>query len=202
MEALLKTCTGRASNSQSVCCLLCVTARYSHIGSKSTKAQDYYIQQLTTNLLRQFINWELWNSLPCRTLVSIVSRKVLNYALVYISKPGFINYRILNALASEQTKKSLQLDDYKFVSLSTRKSETKVEKVTADINLKHLSDTIDSANTPKDSPKRNGTKMHSDVINGQKKNVEMEDKKDDVVDSIKNTVSNYATHYTAHRKVV
>lgn len=107
--------------------------------------------------------------------MSIVSRKVINYALIYISKPGFINYQILKAFATESTRANLRLDDYKFVSLSTQKlgqikakTETATVSVNLKVDLKYITDTIDGASTPKDSPKRNGAKIVSEAAKLQK----------------------------------
>lgn len=131
-------------------------SRYAHIGSKSIKAQEYYVQQLTASLLRQFINWELWNSLPCRTLVSILSRKLTNYLLIYLSKPGFINYRLLKAVASKDHQDKLELNSYSFVSLSgCRELKKPIEKEGGlKIDQKLLADSIDGGNTPKETPKK------------------------------------------------
>lgn len=79
---------------------------------------EHFIFRLTANVLRQFINWELWNSLPCRSLISILARKFTTYILMYISAPGFINYRIIEISSSEAEKKNLNLDNYSFISLS------------------------------------------------------------------------------------
>lgn len=85
-----------------------------------------------------------------------MSRKVINYALVYVSKPEFINYQILKAFATESIRNNLKLDDHKFISLSMPKVAPSVIEKTdhLKVELKHLSDTIDGANTPKDSPKK------------------------------------------------
>lgn len=114
--------------------------RYSHVGSKSAKSQEFFVHKLTEMFLRQFISWELWNSLPCRTLVAVLSRKLINYLLIYVSKPGFINYRFLKALASEEIKTQLELNKYSFVSVGSARNKIEV-KTTAPMTF-----------TPRDSP--------------------------------------------------
>lgn len=149
--------------------------RYFHISSKSENAQEHFTQKLTTNVLRQFINWELWNSLPCRTLVSVLSWKFTNYMLIYISKPGFLNYRILKSIASEEIQKKLKLNDYSFISLSgCRNLEKTIENIeTVHFEHKSIIDLIDGANTPKETPKKipiNKTNADTvDEIDGPKK---------------------------------
>ncbi|KAF2899421.1 hypothetical protein ILUMI_06754, partial [Ignelater luminosus] len=91
---------------------------YSHVASNSKKAMEHFIFRLTANVLRQFINWELWNSLPCRSLVSILARKFTTYILTYISAPGFLNYRLIQLSCSETEKNNLNLNNYSFISLS------------------------------------------------------------------------------------
>ncbi|KAF5294329.1 hypothetical protein FQR65_LT10782 [Abscondita terminalis] len=92
--------------------------RYSHIATKSKKASEYFIYQLTSSVFRQFINWELWNSLPCQMLVSMLSKKFTKYLLGFISTPDYLNYKILEACATEEDKSRLNLKNYYYVSLS------------------------------------------------------------------------------------
>lgn len=113
--------------------------RYAHAGSKNSKSQEYFLHKLTESFLRQFINWELWNSLPCRTLVAVLSRKLINYLLIYVSKPGFINWRVLNA--NENVRNELDLEKYGFVSVSGLLSKKVVGKV-------------EETFTPRDSPSK------------------------------------------------
>lgn len=93
--------------------------RYSHICSTgSKKAKHYFLHQLTTNLLRHFINSELWNSLPCSILVSILSRKLTSYVLNLSSHPDILNYLLLNGLASKSVRDNYNLDKYARISLA------------------------------------------------------------------------------------
>lgn len=75
--------------------------RYSHSCISSRRTKKYYIHQLTNSLLSHFVNWELWNSLPCHILVSVLSRKLLLYILNLSSSPDFLNYLIFSSLANE-----------------------------------------------------------------------------------------------------
>lgn len=92
--------------------------RLSHAAGRSAKARDYFLHKLTEIFLRQFVSSELWTSLPCRVLVAVLSQKVVGYLLIYVSKPGFINYRLLSLLAAEEIEKELELERYSFISLS------------------------------------------------------------------------------------
>ncbi|XP_044269489.1 uncharacterized protein LOC123014428 [Tribolium madens] len=92
--------------------------RYSHMCSCSKKAKNFFIHQLTINLLNHFINWELGNSLPYQVLVSIISKQVMTYILNLLSNPEFINYYILRSCASENEKNELKLDDFNRVKIS------------------------------------------------------------------------------------
>ncbi|XP_018560919.1 uncharacterized protein LOC108903275 isoform X2 [Anoplophora glabripennis] len=91
--------------------------RYSHICS-SSKPKDYFIHQLTTNLLRHFINSELWNSLPCHVLVSILARKLVLHILNLSSNPEILNYIFLNLIASSGIKEKYNLSKYTRISIT------------------------------------------------------------------------------------
>ncbi|XP_074031796.1 uncharacterized protein isoform X2 [Leptinotarsa decemlineata] len=92
--------------------------RYSHICSNNSKAKDYFIHHLTINLLRHFINSELWNSLPCQILVSIMARKLTSFLLKLISNPEVLNYVLLKSLASKAIKEQYKLSAYTRISIS------------------------------------------------------------------------------------
>ncbi|XP_066155757.1 uncharacterized protein [Euwallacea fornicatus] len=93
--------------------------RYSHIcsitGSKNSR--EYFAYHSTISLLRHFINSELWNSLPCHVLVSILARKVVSYLLNLLSNPEVLNYIILNALITKKEKDTLNLKQYSRISI-------------------------------------------------------------------------------------
>lgn len=80
--------------------------------NSSKKAKDYFLHQLTTNLLRHFINSELWNSLPCSILVAVLSRKLTSYLLSLISNPNILNYLVLNVMASDSIRGKYDLKNY------------------------------------------------------------------------------------------
>lgn len=121
---------------------------------------EHFIYHLTANVLRQFINWELWNSLPCRSLVAILSRKFTTYMLSYISAPGHINYKIVQMCASDSTQANLKLDNYYFISLSDvdlSGGSFQLDKsiTCTDMKEKNISAIKnEESNTPKMSPKR------------------------------------------------
>lgn len=107
------------------------------------KAKDYFLHQLTTNLLRHFINSELWNSLPCSILVAVLSRKLTTYLLSLISNPDILNYLILNAIASDSIRQKYDLKNYGTINViqffdvvdsSPKKLGLNVEQ----INLKNI----------------------------------------------------------------
>lgn len=92
--------------------------RYSHMCSCSKKAKNYFVHQLTINLLNHFINWELGNSLPYQILVSIISKRVMIYILNLLSNPELINYYILKSCASESKSKDLKLNRFNRVKIT------------------------------------------------------------------------------------
>lgn len=113
----------------------------------SKKAKDYFLHQLTTNLLRHFINSELWNSLPCSILVAILSRKLISYLLKLASNPDVLNYLLLNSLASEGIKEKYDLKNYARINIiqyfdtidsSSRKSVEKLE-----VNVKNIEQKVE-----------------------------------------------------------
>ncbi|KAK5638239.1 hypothetical protein RI129_012534 [Pyrocoelia pectoralis] len=140
--------------------------RYAHVGSKSKKSSDYFIYQLTSNIFRQFINWELWNSLPCQSVVSILSKRFTAYILTFVSTPGYLNYKMVELCASESVKSRLELNRYYFISLSDvdhsgnlnqlKKDSLEVKETTVDKLIK------EESYTPKISPKHN---VKTDVQN-------------------------------------
>lgn len=86
--------------------------------NSSKRAKDYFLHQLTTNLLRHFINSELWNSLPCSILVSILSKKLTSYLLNIASHPDILNFILLNTLSSKAVKEKYDLQNYARISIT------------------------------------------------------------------------------------
>lgn len=84
----------------------------------SKKAKDYFLHQLTTNLLRHFINSELWNSLPCSVLVAILSRKLTSYLLNLASHPDILNYILFYSLTPKSVKETFDLQNYARISVT------------------------------------------------------------------------------------
>ena len=65
---------------------------YSHPGSRSTSALEYTLGRLVTVIAREFLQWELSSSLPCKLLLSILSKRLLT-VLESISSPlWFLNH--------------------------------------------------------------------------------------------------------------
>ncbi|RZC43120.1 PXA domain containing protein, partial [Asbolus verrucosus] len=123
--------------------------RYSHVCSNSKKAKNYFIHQLTINLLNHFINWELGNSLPYQILVSIISKKVMTYILNLLSNPEFLNYYILNSCASENKRSELKLDNYnrvKIIQITEKGDVTPSDPVksVSKLNLTKITPSTDS----------------------------------------------------------
>lgn len=131
---------------------------------------DYYIHNLTANVLKQFINWELWNSLPCRTLVSILSRRFTTYILTFLSAPGLLNHNIIQLCGSAETKTKVNLDKYYFVSLSNVDHTMKESSLTQSMILIQLKENhlktekIDKSGTPVMSPRRISKEALPDFI--------------------------------------
>ncbi|KAL1495045.1 hypothetical protein ABEB36_010528 [Hypothenemus hampei] len=93
--------------------------RYSHICSdlNNKTSKSYFLHHLTISLLHRFINSELWNSLPCHILVSLLARKLVCYLLDILSNPEVLNCLILNCLASNEIKNKIQLQNYGRISI-------------------------------------------------------------------------------------
>lgn len=122
--------------------------RYSHVANKSDSALEHYTHRLTANVLREFISWELWNSLPSRLLVAILSKRLTTYAIHYFSQPGFVNYKFVSLFATKKAETELQLENYSYISISdinlSRRSKSKVVEVNKP----------DEGTTPRISPKK------------------------------------------------
>lgn len=132
------------------------------MGIKSDAALESFTHRLTTSVLREFISWELWNSLPCRLLVSILSKRFTKFLLFHLSQPGWLNYKILYQSASETDISRLKLDDYLYISLSdvdlsdqqmkVEKSPSILEQLNEEEQLIKKQKSLSS--TPQLSPKR------------------------------------------------
>ncbi|XP_076265572.1 uncharacterized protein LOC143199568 isoform X2 [Rhynchophorus ferrugineus] len=127
--------------------------RYSHICSTINikKPKEYFLHQLTTDLLRHFVNSELWNSLPCHILVSILARKFVSYLLNVLSDPEVINYLILITLCSDETKTKFKLNQYGRISL--------VDFCTAN-EIKHEVDTSKELGDSESAVTKSDTESH------------------------------------------
>lgn len=158
--------------------------RYLHAASTSEETFESFINQLTTKVLTQFVSSELWTSLLWRSLVAILSRKLVTTALLYLSQPGLMNYMLVRLCCSEKTKIRLRLDQKAFVSLSDvdfriRKTPAKPEFKK---DLLKTGDRPDGSSTPKISPKRSSESKKS-VSEVKKDVVEERDEKNKKVAS-------------------
>nr|CAI5852593.1 unnamed protein product [Callosobruchus analis] len=119
--------------------------RYSHVCSTNNRSRDYFLHQLANNVLHRFINSELWNSLPCQVLVSILARKLLAYILKVASNPEVLNYMILRSIASPEILEKYDLDNYVRIKIENvdDKSNEAVEDTRVVENNKETHDKVD-----------------------------------------------------------
>lgn len=90
--------------------------RYGHWSSKASAAKSVqdHVHQVTANVLHKHLDSELWNSLPCHTVVSIFARKVTMYGLTSTASPGYLNATILKWFGGSKVHDC----DFTYVSLS------------------------------------------------------------------------------------
>ncbi|XP_012258874.2 uncharacterized protein LOC105687643 [Athalia rosae] len=74
--------------------------RYVHPGSRNTAALEYSLHRVITVLAREFLQWEIMSSLPCKLLFSVLAKKLLS-RIETISSPNWIYGVILTAVSSE-----------------------------------------------------------------------------------------------------
>ncbi|XP_045474840.1 uncharacterized protein LOC123680793 isoform X2 [Harmonia axyridis] len=91
--------------------------RYSFSMVTNKKSCEYYIHQMMKKLLINFIHWELWNSIPCKLVISILSNKA-SYLIDSCSNSEFLNYYILKILLSEEQAFELKLSQYTHIKLN------------------------------------------------------------------------------------
>lgn len=91
--------------------------RYSHSSMTTIKSQEYFIHEIVKSVLANYINWELWNSLPSQIVAAILSKQLSVLLLTFLSKPEFVNYYLLFMLLSEKKKTELNLNKYSFVHI-------------------------------------------------------------------------------------
>ncbi|XP_046435732.1 uncharacterized protein LOC124187716 isoform X1 [Neodiprion fabricii] len=77
--------------------------RYVHPGSRSLAALEHSLHRVVTVLAREFLQWELTSSLPCKLLFSILAKKLLT-GIESISSPEWILEEIVRAISSEPVK--------------------------------------------------------------------------------------------------
>ncbi|XP_046740511.1 uncharacterized protein LOC124407932 isoform X2 [Diprion similis] len=77
--------------------------RYVHPGSRSLPALEHSLHRVVTVLAREFLQWELTSSLPCKLLFSILAKKLLT-GIETISSPEWILREIVTAISSVPVK--------------------------------------------------------------------------------------------------
>ncbi|XP_043462467.1 uncharacterized protein LOC122498679 isoform X3 [Leptopilina heterotoma] len=70
---------------------------YSHPGSRSSAALEHTLGRLVTVIAREFLQWELGSSLPCKLLLSILARRLMS-VLETISSPKWILQHLVHQL--------------------------------------------------------------------------------------------------------
>ncbi|KAI4455246.1 sorting nexin [Holotrichia oblita] len=140
--------------------------RYTHIASKNEKAFEHFMCQITTKIFRQFLSWELYNSVPCKSLISILARKLTTYSLIYVSTPQTINYRIAQLCFSKENKAKLDFGRYDAVYL-TDVDLIKLEDKLEDDPMTNVNSvppnkevTLQNGNTPSVTPKKIDSTKH------------------------------------------
>lgn len=73
-----------------------------HPGSRSTSALEHTIHRLVTVIAREFLQWEMTSSLPCKLLLSILAKRLLTI-LQESASPQWIFARIIAILESTET---------------------------------------------------------------------------------------------------
>lgn len=73
--------------------------RYVHPGSRSLPALEHSLYRVVTVLAREFLQWELTSSLPCKLLFSILAKKLL-LGIETIASPEWIFKEILTVIGT------------------------------------------------------------------------------------------------------
>ena len=82
--------------------------RCSHPGSRSALALEYTLGRLVTVIAREFLQWELSSSLPCKLLLSILSKRLLTMLETMSSPVWILNHLIkLNSTTESQIQTTL-----------------------------------------------------------------------------------------------
>ncbi|XP_008543904.1 uncharacterized protein LOC103568722 [Microplitis demolitor] len=80
-----------------------------HPGSRSNSTLEHTLHRIVKIIIREFIQWELTNSLPCKLLLSILAKK-LSVVLHQVSVPQWIFIRIIKYLQFTDNKISRDTD--------------------------------------------------------------------------------------------
>ncbi|XP_033231162.1 uncharacterized protein LOC117182207 isoform X2 [Belonocnema kinseyi] len=86
--------------------------RCSHPGSRSPLALEYTLGRLVTVIAREFLQWELGSSLPCKLLLSILSKRLLIMLETMCSPIWILNHLTqLNSTTEGQIQTTLSTID-------------------------------------------------------------------------------------------
>lgn len=122
--------------------------------------------QITTKIFRQFLSWELYNSVPCKSLVSILARKLTTYCLIYVSTPQTLNYKIAQLCFSKENKAKLGFNKYDTLYLTDVDLIRNEDKLEDDATITNVNistnkeGTLQNGNTPNVTPKKTDTSRH------------------------------------------
>ncbi|XP_057337718.1 uncharacterized protein LOC130675850 [Microplitis mediator] len=86
-----------------------------HPGSRSNSTLEHTLHRIVKIIIREFIQWEVTNSLPCKLLLSILAKK-LSVILHQVSVPQWIFIRIIKYLKFTDNKTSSRDTDSGIVS--------------------------------------------------------------------------------------
>ncbi|XP_012276298.1 uncharacterized protein LOC105697514 isoform X2 [Orussus abietinus] len=122
--------------------------RCQHPGSRSMASLEHALSRLITILAREFLQWELISSLPCKLLLSILAKK-LQETIQIMSDPTWIFEKLLEVLHStEQENQPLGSIQNGIVSLALNNGIT---SATATIIPRPLSKVSPVSNVPIES---------------------------------------------------
>lgn len=79
-----------------------------HPGSQSDDVLNYYLMKVTESILKEFGPLDFTNSLQCKILSGIISRKVVKKFLTTVEDPNWINVKMIYLLNSERYEELLQ----------------------------------------------------------------------------------------------
>ncbi|XP_015118262.1 uncharacterized protein LOC107041948 [Diachasma alloeum] len=78
--------------------------RCSHPGSRSSVALEHTLHRMVTLIAREFLQWELASSLPCKLLLSVLAKRLLKMISEF-SNPQILFTHIIKLLKSSESSK-------------------------------------------------------------------------------------------------